>query len=578
MRTSFFKRSELAEVLASFRREFLWVGFFSMIANVLMLTPTLYMLQVFDRVLASQSELTLIFLSLIVFVFFCTMAFADWIRSRILVRAGVKLDQKLNPRVFNASFESYLKLIHKNPTQAFADLTNLRQFLTGNGIIAFFDIPWTPIYILVIFLLHPFLGGLSILFVVIQLAITFFGEYRGKGINESLTLAESKSRAYLHSKLKNAEPVEAMGMLHNLRASWIGLHTNQLAQMSEVIKRQKSQQAFAKFIRYSMQSLTLGAAALLVIDGELSVGAMIAANILMTRALQPLDLISGSWKGFLQAKVAFLDLEMLLKIYPDRDGAIQYPTPTGLVSLKKLTATAANRINPILEELNLDFRPGQVTVVIGPSGSGKSTLARCLVGIWPDFSGQVLIDETPIELWDREQLGPCVGYLPQDVELFEGTIAENISRFNEVDSEKVIEAAQHAGIHDMILHFPMGYDTPIGEAGMSLSGGQRQRLGLARAMYGNPSIIVLDEPNSNLDEYGERALVQAIKTLKAQKKSIILITHRLNILGAADYLLALENGKVAHYGTRDEVIETINKQAKSNKNATPVNDSGLKPA
>ena len=219
-----------------------------------------------------------------------------------------------------------------------------------------------------------------------------------------------------------------------------------------------------------------------------------------------------------------------------------------------------------------------MTVVIGPSGSGKSTLARCLVGIWPDFSGQVLIDETPIELWDREQLGPCVGYLPQDVELFEGTIAENISRFNEVDSEKVIEAAQHAGIHDMILRVPMGYDTPIGEAGMSLSGGQRQRLGLARAMYGNPSIIVLDEPNSNLDEHGERALVQAIKTLKAQKKSIILITHRLNILGAADYLLALEDGKVAHYGIRDEVIETINKQAKSNKNAIPVNDSGLKPA
>ena len=578
MSTSFFERSELAEVLASFRREFLWVGFFSMVANVLMLTPTLYMLQVFDRVLASQSELTLLFLSLIVFVFFCTMAFADWIRSRILVRAGVRLDQKLNLRIFNASFESYLKLIHKNPTQAFSDLTNLRQFLTGNGIIAFFDIPWTPIYILVIFLMHPFLGALSIIFVVIQIAITYYGEYRGKGINESLTLAESKSRSYLHSKLKNAEPVEAMGMLNNLRASWIRLHTDELAQMSVVIKGQKSQQAFAKFIRYSMQSLTLGAAALLVIEGELSVGAMIAANVLMTRALQPLDLISGSWRGFLQAKVAFLDLEMLLKTFPDRDGSIQYPTPTGLVSLKKLTATTANRMKPILQGLTLDFRPGQVTVVIGPSGSGKSTLARCLVGIWPDFSGQVLIGDTPIELWDREQLGPCVGYLPQDVELFEGTIAENISRFNEVDSEKVIEAAQHAGIHDMILRVPMGYDTPIGEAGMSLSGGQRQRLGLARAMYGNPSIIVLDEPNSNLDEHGERALVQAIKTLKAQKKSIILITHRLNILGAADYLLALEDGKVAHYGIRDEVIETINKQAKSNKNAIPVNDSGLKPA
>ena len=570
----FWGRSELTQTLVTFKREFLWVGLFSLLANLLMLSPTLYMLQVYDRVLLSQSELTLLFLTLIIIVFFAVMAFAEWLRSRLLVRAGMKLDQELNTRIFNASFEAYLRRSQQNPTEAFTNLTNLRQFLTGNGIIAFFDAPWTPIYILVTFMLHPLLGCLSILFAGIQLWLAFWAHRNSHDAMNAQTQAESKSRAYLQSKLKNAEPVEAMGMLKNLRARWLRLHQEQQQKIEEASNRQHRQQAIVKFIRYSMQSLTLGAAALLVVQGELTGGAMIAANVLMSRALQPLDLIVGSWRGLIQAKEAFEGLESILKTYPEQDRSAQYPVPKGNVTLKKLIAYKADKDSQILKNLNADFKAGQVTAIIGPSGSGKSTLARCLVGIWPDTGGSVSLDKTPIEHWDRIQLGPNIGYLPQDIELFDGTVAENIARFYEVDSDLVIEAAKKAGIHEMILRFPKGYDTPIGDGGSQLSGGQRQRLGLARAMYGNPQLIVLDEPNANLDDLGERALVAAIQDLKSRGKTVFLITHRLNILGVADHLLVMRDGKIDHYGLRDDVLGELQKKAQK---TVPIN-SKVQPA
>ncbi len=570
----FWGRSELTQTLVTFKREFLWVGLFSLLANLLMLSPTLYMLQVYDRVLLSQSELTLLFLTLIIIVFFAVMAFAEWLRSRLLVRAGMKLDQELNTRIFNASFEAYLRRSQQNPTEAFTNLTNLRQFLTGNGIIAFFDAPWTPIYILVTFMLHPLLGCLSILFAGIQLWLAFWAHRNSHDAMNAQTQAESKSRAYLQSKLKNAEPVEAMGMLKNLRARWLRLHQEQQQKIEEASNRQHRQQAIVKFIRYSMQSLTLGAAALLVVQGELTGGAMIAANVLMSRALQPLDLIVGSWRGLIQAKEAFEGLESILKTYPEQDRSAQYPVPKGNVTLKKLIAYKADKESQILKNLNADFKAGQVTAIIGPSGSGKSTLARCFVGIWPDTGGSVLLDKTPIEHWDRIQLGPNIGYLPQDIELFDGTVAENIARFYEVDSDLVIEAAKKAGIHEMILRFPKGYDTPIGDGGSQLSGGQRQRLGLARAMYGNPQLIVLDEPNANLDDLGERALVAAIQDLKSRGKTVFLITHRLNILGVADHLLVMRDGKIDHYGLRDDVLGELQKKAQK---TVPIN-SKVQPA
>ena len=535
----------------------MWVGIFSLIANVLMLTPTLYMLQVYGRVMKSGSELTLLMVTLFLVFFFGIMAFAEWIRSRLLVRVGVRLDEALNSLVFNASFKAYLNRGRHNVAEAFSDLTNIRQFLTANGMIAFFDTPWTPIYIAVIFLLSPFLGWLSILFAVIQLGLTWQSHRLSTKEIESAAEAGNDSYRYVQSKLRNIEPVHAMGMEGNLQERWFRLHDTSLAKAEQSLDRQHRQQAFVKFVRYSMQSFTLGAGALMVIEGKMAAGQMIAANVLMSKALQPLDLVVATWKPFVQSKTAFGRLEKLLEDFPERHPGIKHQDPLGEVRLEALSASVDGRETPILHDLNAVFPAGRVTVVVGPSGSGKSTLARCVVGVWPKREGGLLIDGEPIENWDRDELGPHIGYLPQDIELFDGTIAENIARFAEVDSLKVIEAAKRTGIHDMILHFPRGYNTQIGEAGGMLSGGQRQRLGLARAMYGNPAILVLDEPNANLDDAGERSLLEAVVDLRNAGKTVILITHRPNVLGAADLLVVMQGGRIIHCGPRDEVLAAM---------------------
>ncbi len=554
---SFFDRSELTQVLWSFRREFLIVGLFSMIANVLMLSPTLYMLQVYDRVMMSRSELTLLAMSLITLFLFGVMAFAEWMRSRVLVRAGVQLDAALGTRVFNASFESYLRQASSGPARAFSDLIQIRQFITGNGIFAFFDAPWAPIYMAVLFFLHPMLGWLAIAFACVQMALAWFGHRRTVAPAEQASKAQSESTAYLQSKLGNAEVLESMGMVHNLRPHWARRHAQTLAVQSASQGITHRITAWSKFIRYTQQSFALGAGALLVIDGQLSPGAMIAANVLMTRALAPIDMMVGTWRGFIAARSAFERLEALLKEFPARDPALSRVPPNGALTLRNVVATAPGRKTPILKGISTEVSAGTVTVVLGPSGSGKSTLARTMVGIWPDVSGEVLLDGLPIDGWDRDELGPHIGYLPQDIELFEGSIAENIARFGELDSDKVIAAARSAGLHEMILRFPKGYDTPIGEAGSLLSGGQRQRIGLARAIYGNPVMVVLDEPNANLDDVGEAALVRTVQALKADGCTVFLITHRPGILAVADRVLILRDGQVQADGPRDQVLAAL---------------------
>ena len=553
----FFQRSELTQALWTFRREFLVVGVFSMVANVLMLSPTLYMLQVYDRVMVSRSELTLLAMSLITLFLFCVMAFAEWMRSRVLVRSGVRLDAMLGTRVFNASFEANLAPSGVSPARSFGDLIQIRQFLTGNGILAFFDTPWTPVYMAVLFILHPMLGWLALFFAAVQGALAWFGHRSTVAPAEEASRASSEASMYLQGKLRNAEVLEPMGMVHNLRPRWAQRHdqAQQLQGRAQALTHRIT--AWSKFIRYAQQSLALGAGALLVIDGQLSPGGMIAANVLMTRALAPIDMLVGTWRGFIGARGAFGRLEALLAAHPERDPALSRVAPQGAITLREVVAVAPGRAEPILKGVNLAVAPGTVTVVLGPSGSGKSTLARCMVGIWPGVSGEVLLDGLPISGWDRNELGPYLGYLPQDIELFEGSIAENIARFGEVSSEKVIAAARSAGLHEMILRFPKGYDTPIGEAGNLLSGGQRQRIGLARAVYGDPVLVVLDEPNANLDDVGEAALVRTVQELKAKGRTVFLITHRPGIVAVADRLLILRNGMVQTEGPRDEVLASM---------------------
>ena len=555
-----FNRDELSRTLWGFRYEFMVVGVFSMVANLLMLTPTIYMLQVFDRVVLSLSTATLISVSLITLFFFGVLTFAEWSRAKLLVSSGVRLDSLLSKRLFQASYEAYLNPELTNPSRSFNDLTELRQFLTGNGIFAFFDAPWAPIYIAVLFMLHPWLGVMALAFGAVQAILVWWASKETKSAQVTAIKEQQDIGGYLQNKFRNVEVIESMGMVGNLYRKWADRNVRTLGAELHAKAVSSRVLAWSKFVRYTQQSLALGGGALLVIQGELSPGAMIAANVLTTRALAPIDLMVATWAGFLSSKDAYVRLNKLLDAHPLRNKPHMGITPKGDMVLKEVVASAPGRKEPILRGVNAIMPAGTVTVVLGASGSGKSTLARVLLGIWPYSSGEVLLDGQAILNWDRMELGPHVGYLPQDIELFDGSIAENIARAGQVVPEKVIAAAEASGLHQMILRFPKGYDTPMGEAGGLLSGGQRQRIGLARALYGEPALVVLDEPNANLDDEGEAALVRAVQGLKAKGKTVVLISHRPDIVGVADRLLILGQGNVHASGPRDGVLAALQKQ------------------
>jgi ATP-binding cassette subfamily C exporter for protease/lipase len=566
---AFFMRSELTRSLWNFRREFYLVGACSFVANLLMLAPTLYMMQVYDRVLVSRNELTLLALSLFTLFFFVLMAIAEWSRSQILIHAGVRFDQRLSTRVFNSSFETYLEGSSSGPTRAFTDLLQIRQFLTGQSLFALFDLPWTPIYIVFMMFVHPLLGWVAIFFAIVQAALAWFGHARTVKPAQEALQAHVDVQLYIKSKLRNIEVVESMGMLGALRQRWEGWRDAYDAKQGHSQAVTHRATALSKFVRYTQQSVGLAAGAVLVANGELSPGGMIAANLLMNRSLAPIDSLVSTWRAFTGARDAFLRLETLLSGYPERNVPVRGSAPRGEVTLRQAYADAPGRKEPILKGIDFSCSPGEIVVVLGPSGSGKSTLARVVTGIWPHVRGDMQFDGVPLAQWNRAELGPHIGYLPQDIELFDGTIAENISRMGEVDSEKVIAAAKLAGLHDMILRFPQGYDTPVGPGGGFLSGGQRQRVGLARAVYGNPALVVLDEPNANLDEVGEVALGRAVQQLRSEGKAVILITHRGGAVALADRIVLMHDGAIRADGPRDAVLATLRPPAQPPRLANP---------
>jgi ATP-binding cassette, subfamily C, bacterial exporter for protease/lipase len=561
------QRSELDGVLWSLRRIFLLAGVFSFFVNALMLVPSLYMMQVYDRVLNSRNEMTLLMITLITLGLYLLLGGLEWVRSQLLVRSSVQLDTRLNDRVFRATFAASLRGASGNPAQALYDVTNLRQFLTGNGLFAFFDAPWAPIYLLVITLLHPWLGLFSLVGSLILVALTWLTEkITQKPLAEANT-ASMQANIFATNNLKNAEVIDAMGMLPAVQSRWYAKHRVSVALQQIASDRAGAISAATRFFRLAQQSLILGLGALLVIKGELSPGGMIAASILMGRVLAPVEQLIGVWKNLVSVRSAYERLQKLLAAIPAVEPGMPLPAPKGTLVLENVVAMAPNSQTVILRGVNAGIGAGDVVGIIGPSASGKSTLARLMVGVWPTASGKVRLDGADIFSWNKAEVGPYIGYLPQDVELFEGTIAENIARFAAVDADKVVRAAQRAGVHDMILHFPKGYDTPIGPGGGFLSGGQRQRIALARAMYGDPVLVVLDEPNSNLDDVGEQALVRAVLDLKAQGTTVIVVTHRTNIVSVVDKLMLLRDGALQLFGPRNEVMASLAQAAQAGQSA-----------
>ena len=564
--------NSLQTALKACRDSFVSVGFFSFFINALMLVPTFYMLQVYGRVITSGSLTTLAMLTLIMTGLVITLGSLEWIRSRIMVRVSTRLDVLLSRQVYKASFKRALDSGGMDASaQSLNDLTGLRQFLSGNGLFAFFDAPWLPIYIAVMFMFHPWFGWVATGSALLLLMLAF--------INERLTgpaLAQANKEhigatLYTTKNLRNAEVIESMGMLETLMDRWGRRQRSVLSLQSGASDRGSIISALSRTFRILVQSLVLGLGAYLAVDHQVGAAMVFAGSILLGRALAPIDLIIGSWKGFIAARSQYNRLNDILDKQQAQPERMSLPAPQGNVQVENLVVAAPGSKTPIINNVSFSVPAGCVVGIIGPSAAGKSTLARALMGVWAPQHGVVRLDGADISAWDKHELGPHIGYLPQDIELFEGSVSENIARFAEVDSEKVIQAARTAGVHEMILLLPDGYDTVIGSEGVMLSGGQRQRIGLARALYGNPRLIILDEPNSNLDEVGDRALAAAIQQLKLTGATLFVITHRTNIVSQLDRLMVMSGGTISRYGPREQVLAELTQLAQ--KHATQASAS-----
>ena len=551
------------------RRSFVLVACFSAVINLLMLVPPLYMLQVYDRVIQSGSMPTLWMLSLIMVFLLTIMGVLEWVRSQVLVRVSNRFDQLLSHRLYRISMQQALYSGGKNvQAQPLQDLLGLRQFLTGNGLFAFFDAPWLPIYIIVMFLLHPLFGWFGIGATIILGILAWANEKATSPLlaeaNQEQTLLSAKT----NKSMRNAEVAHAMGMFSGLREIWAQSHLKMLGHQSEASHRAGFFVAVSKTLRIIVQSVILGTGAYLAVRQEITPGLMIAGSILLGRALAPVDQIIGVWKQFSSARSQYDRLNTLLGKVPLETEAMALPDPEGQVVFDNVAVTPPGRSSPVTQIGSFQL-PAGIIAVVGPSAAGKSTFVRALLGIWPLAKGVVRIDGADAHRWNRDHLGQFLGYLPQDIELFEGAVANNIARFGVVDSEQVVSAAKLAGVHEMILQLPQGYDTDLGVC--PLSAGQRQRVALARAVYGSPRLVVLDEPNSNLDDVGEQHLSEAVLNLKERGVTVVVVSHRKSILRVVDQIIAMADGAVKMMGPRDQVLQKLsgNEGASGNVTAIP---------
>lgn len=564
------KQPELTEALLALKPYF-WRAFgFALLAGLLVLAPTFYMFEVYGRVVDSRNHLTLAMLTLLVLFIFVVMEVLDWARAETMREAGQLLDRRMAPRVFQAIYESNLRRLGPPSIQPMNDFRTLRDFLPHPVLAAAMESPVALVFAFILFSISPVLGWSAMLGAVVQVMLAWFNERSTSPPLLAANRAAIGAQQYADGSLRNAEVIEAMGMLANIHRRWMEKQREFLGLQADASDKAGAFQAASKFVQTTMASLLLGLGAWLILENALSggPGMMIVGSVLGGRMLAPLVQVVSQWRAVVNLRDAWVRLDQLLDKLPPREPAMLLPPPKGRLAVENLVAAAPGSQAPILKGLAFGLQPGEVLAVVGPSASGKTTLARLLMGLWPAVSGKVRLDGADVFAWDKQELGPHLGYLPQGVELLEGTLAENIARFGEPSRVKVEAVARAVGLHEFIESLPHGYDSPVGREGAMLSGGQRQRVALARALYGDPVLVVLDEPNSSLDEAGDLALVQAIAGLKARGTTFVIMTHRTSVLGVADKMLVLRDGAQQAFGPRDEVLAALNQAAQQTRPAS----------
>jgi len=553
------KSGELRQAVTTLRAYFVRAAWFSVCSGLLLLAPSGYMLEVYGRVVNSRSPLTLAMLTLLVLAAYCLMEILDWARAEVMYRAGQKLDRKMRDRVFCAIFEAGLKRLPGGTVQPLNDLRTLREFLYSPPLLAFMEAPVSLVFVGLMFTISPVLGLSAVVGSLLQVFVGWINDRSTRPPLVSANRSAIEAQQYADAALRNSQVIESMGMLPDVHRRWMDKRRDFLQREAIASDRAGAYQAVSKFLQVAMGSLLLGLGAWLLLKNQLNGGAgmMVVGSILGGRALAPLVQLVTQWRAVVNACDAWQRLDSLLGVIAQRPDTMSLPPPKGALQVESLVAGAPGNGPAILKNVAFGLVPGEVLAVVGPSAAGKTTLARLIVGLWPATSGKVRLDGADVFAWDKSELGPHIGYLPQDVELLEGTVAENIARFGEVRPAKVEAAALAVDLHACIAGLPLGYDSPIGPEGTMLSGGQRQRVALARAIYGEPALVVLDEPNSSLDDAGDAALAAVISKLKARGTTFVVMTHRSSVLAVADKMLVLCDGAMQAFGARDEVLAAL---------------------
>ena len=550
-------RKPIESVLYQCRRTFYFAFFITFVADLLSIAPLLYMMNVFDRVISSRSGITLVSLTLLILAIYVFWSAIEWIRSRLLVRLSLRIDWDLSADIFDASFRRYVGRKNINVHQLLGDLTTMRQFMTGQGVLTIMDAPFAIIFIIIGGLFHPYLAVFAIITSVLMVMVSYFTLKVTTPILKVANDANAEASRVASNSLRQAEATLALGMMGAIRQRWYNQHHKYLQNQVNASEASGLMGGMSGFLQKALPSLQMALGAYLAMAGLITGGMVMAATMLISKSVAPIQKLVANWKDLVAAKQSYERLNALLEEDTKREMQMQLPSVMGSLDVSKASAVPPGHNKPVLLDIDFKARPGQAIAIVGPSAAGKTCLARLLVGIWKPARGSVRLDAVELSDWNPDEFGPQIGYVPQEIEFFEGTVAENIARLGEINPEKVVQAAKLIGMHEIILSFPKGYDTELGETGFALSGGQRQRLAIARAFYGMPKYIVMDEPNANLDEVGESALVQAVSYLKSQGTTIVMTTHRPRLVSVVDSLLVLRNGQQVGFGPAEEMINAV---------------------